>query len=402
MITVHGCPLARLGEKDAGGMNVYVRELSRGLGRAGIAVDIFTRCQDIGETEILHIAPNVRLIHLQAGEPRWIPKDELFQFLPQFLSSLEDLRRSEGLAYDLIHAHYWLSGWVALRLRELWHAPVVQMFHTLAALKNRVARSPREAEPLRRLLVEREIVREADILIAANPIEQGHLIEIYGADPDRIRIVPCGVNTELFRPYDRQMARTRLHLGSDPLVLFAGRLEPIKGVDILLQAMARIAAQGHPARLCVVGGNLESEAGQRLVSLRTELGLQDRVTFCGAQEQFLLPYYYSAADVVAMPSFYESFGMVAIEAMACGRPVVASRAGGLQFTIQDGENGLLVPPGDDQALAEALLRILTDPDLADCLGRRAMCSAYAYSWDRVTDQMRQVYTRCLAVHMTPP
>jgi len=391
MISVHGCPLARLGEKDAGGMNVYVRELSRGLGRLGVSVDVFTRCQTLGPTEITPIGDGVRVIHLEAGEPRYIPKNELFAFLPQFLTHLEDFRRSEGLHYDVVHGHYWLSGWVGLRLRRMWGAPLVQMFHTLGMLKNTVARSTAEMEPTLRIAGERDVVAGADCLIAANPVEYGHLVDLYGADPHKIRIVPCGVDIDLFRPVPRSEARARLGLDSGQYVLFVGRLEALKGVDVLIDAVSLLVQQGSGVRLLIAGGNLDGDVAQKLRARVARLRLTETVRFLGPVEQVDLPAYYSAADVCAMPSFYESFGMVAIEAMACGTPVVASRAGGLQFTVRDGETGFLTPPGDAPALARALGAILNDTALRDRLGQAAALAAQEYSWDQVSRAILATY-----------
>lgn len=391
MLSVHGCPMARLGEKDAGGMNVYVRELSRALGRLDIHVDIFTRCQEFGSTHIHTIGPNVRLIHLEAGEPRWIAKSQLFPFLPQFTEHVEGFRRSENIRYDIIHAHYWLSGWVGLRLRRLWDVPFIQMFHTLGALKNAVARSSGEMEPQRRLLGEREVVAGADFLVAANPLEFGHLVDLYGADPRKVRVVPCGVDIDLFHPIDQETARDYLALRDGQYIIFVGRLEPLKGVDVLLKALSALLEKGRNVRLLVAGGNLDGEEAQRLKALADECCPEGRVRFLGPIEQKELPYYYAAADVCAVPSFYESFGMVAIEAMACGVPVVASRAGGLQFTVRDGEVGLLAPPGDVQGLAAGLEAILGDPALRQRLGQAGVQLAHTYSWDSVARSITSLY-----------
>jgi D-inositol-3-phosphate glycosyltransferase len=391
MLTVHGCPLARLGEKDAGGMNVYVRELGKGLGRLGLEVDIFTRCQDSGTIEITTIGPGARVIHLEAGEPRWLPKNELYAFLPQFLTHVDDFRRSERIHYDMVHAHYWLSGWVGTRLRKMWNVPLVQMFHTLGMLKNSVARGSAEMEPMLRISVERDVASAADRLIAANVVEFGHLVDLYGADPHKIRIVPCGVDLELFHPIDRQEARARLGLDDGQYILFVGRLEPLKGVDILIDAMSILRHNGSRARLLVAGGNLDGDLARQLQDCVVDEHLLEAVRFLGAVDQKDLPYYYSAVDVCAMPSFYESFGMVAIEAMACGTPVVASRAGGLQFTVRDGETGYLVAPGAALPLADALGRVLADRGLRQRLGECGMQISQDYSWERVSQSILRTY-----------
>jgi D-inositol-3-phosphate glycosyltransferase len=273
----------------------------------------------------------------------------------------------------------------------MWNAPLVQMFHTLGMLKNSVARSSSEMEPALRIQGERDVIAAADRLIAANPIEFGHLVDLYAADPHKIRIVPCGVDVDLFRPILRAQARAQLGLDSGQYVLFVGRLEPLKGVDVLIDAMSILAGAGSSARLLIAGGNLDGDLAHTLRARVNEHRLNESVRFLGAVDQKDLATYYSAADVCAMPSFYESFGMVAIEAMACGTPVVASRAGGLQFTVRDGETGLLTPPGDAAALAAAIGKLLDDPALRQRLGRAAVVSAQEYSWDQVSRAIVNAY-----------
>ena len=392
MISMHGCPLAKLGEKDAGGMNVYVRELSLALGRAGHLVDVFTRCQDYSTTQIVELGPGARVVHIEAGDVQYIDKRDLFPIVPQFTERVLGFRLETGLSYDLVHSHYWLSGCCAAVLQREWNLPMVHMFHTLGALKNNVARNHDEREPALRITNERRIVAQADRLIAANPAERQDLQTFYRADPARISVIPCGVDLDLFRPLPRDQARVLLNLPVDTkIVLFVGRLEPIKGVDILLDALSHLDCDGCQGLALIVGGNLDGAEAARLMAIRDRLGLADSVRFVGAQEQRTLPYFYAAADVCVAPSFYESFGMVAIEAMACGLPVIASRAGGLQFTVQDGRNGLLVPPGDSVALAAALQQLLTDADLRARFSAEGQRSAGAYSWGRVAERMTEVY-----------
>jgi D-inositol-3-phosphate glycosyltransferase len=392
MISMHGCPLARLGEKDAGGMNVYVRELSLALGQAGHLVDVFTRCQDYSTTQIVELGPGARVIHIEAGDVQYIDKRDLFPIVPQFTERVLGFQLEAGIAYDVVHSHYWLSGCSAAVLKQQWNLPLVHMFHTLGAIKNNVARHQDEREPSQRIANERSIVAQADRLIAANPAERHDLQTLYDADPARISIIPCGVDVDLFRPLPRDEARTLLNLPPDAkIVLFVGRLEPIKGVDILLEALSQLDCSGCQGLALIVGGNLDGTEAARLLGMRDRLGLTERVRFVGAQEQRTLPYFYAAADVCVVPSFYESFGMVALEAMACGRPVVASRAGGLQFTVQDGQNGLLTPPGDAPALAATLQRLLTDAPLRARMGAQAKRTASDYSWKRVAEDMAGVY-----------
>jgi len=401
MISMHTCPLETPGGVKAGGMNVCVRELARALSQQGVALDIFTRWRGIDQAPQVELEEKARVIRLPAGPVAWVKKEELFGYLPDFLHSLQDFVQREGLRYGLVHGHYWLSGWIAAQLKAAWHIPMVQSFHTLGEVKNLAAGDEDEREPRLRIEHEREIVAQADVVIAADTTERDQLVELYGADPARIRMVPCGVDTELFRPIPRAEARGRLGLSLDEkIVLFVGRLEALKGLDTLFQAFTQV--DGHfsrPPRLLVVGGDLAKEAPkfESLRRLAANLGIAERVSLLGMVEQPLLPYYYAAADVLAMPSYAESLGMVAIEAMACGTPVVVSRVGGLQHTVLDGETGYQVPPRNPQALAERLSQLLADPVLAARLGQQGIQRAAAYSWRLVAQGVLAVYQELGAV-----
>jgi D-inositol-3-phosphate glycosyltransferase len=396
MLSVHGCPLARLGEKDAGGMNVYVRELSRALGVLGLEVDVFTRCVDYSTDPIVPLGPGSQVIHIEAGGVRYIPKQAIYDLLPEFTSNVKTFAQDQDVQYDLLHGHYWLSGLVGLDLKATWEVPLVQMFHTLGEVKNLVARSPDEMESELRIECERHIMANADRLMAANADERAHMVWFYGADERRIREVPCGLDAELFRPLSRGACRARLGLHpDDAVVLFVGRIEPLKGIDILLRATMYLERYHyHPRlRVIIVGGDVSKDGNEleQLRALTQSLNLEERVDFVGAQDQEVLPTYYSAADVCVVPSFHESFGMVAIEAMSCGTPVVASRAGGLQYTIRDGETGFLVPRGDPVVFADRICMLLSDPDLRAQMGYRATCAACFYDWETIARQIVEVY-----------
>ncbi|MEP7199480.1 MAG: glycosyltransferase [Chloroflexota bacterium] len=402
MLSVHTCPLAVLGGKSTGGMNVYVRELSRELGRRGYGVDIFTRCENANIAPIIEMTPNVRVVHICAGPTEHQAKRQLYPYLPEFADEVLRFAAAEAVEYDVIHSHYWLSGWVARELAQVWEAPIIQMFHTLGAMKNRVARSDEPREDERRIHTEREIIRFADRIIAATDLDQEQMVSLYDADPHKMKIIPCGVDLTRFRPTDKQRARQAIGLESDvKTVLFVGRMEPLKGIDDLLRAIARILRDHNmPCNrlsLILIGGSAEdnpdniSSEMARLMRMRDALGLQEMVTFLGAQGQDVLPLYYSAADVVVMPSHYESFGMVALEAMACGTPVVASDVGGLSYTVEDGVTGFLVPDRNPAALADRICDILNDELFRDQLGRQALQVAQQYSWQHVTDCIVDVY-----------
>jgi D-inositol-3-phosphate glycosyltransferase len=396
MLSVHTCPLAALGGKETGGMNVYVRELARELSRIGAAVDVFTRSQNAGIPRVVRLADRARVIHLPAGPQAPMARERVHAYLDEFVEGLEAWRIANGLEYDLLHGNYWLSGVVGLALRARWGAPLVQMFHTLGALKNGAGIAA-EREPALRLAEERRIVATADRLVAANAIERNELVTAYGADVSRVAVIPCGVDTDVFTPGDAMTARAALGLPPGLLLLYVGRIAPIKGLETLLDAVGCLRGAGTPARLAVVDEPTDGhEADVRRRA--SALGLGDAVAFVGAQPQQRLREWYVAADVTVLPSYYESFGMVALEAMACGSPVVASRVGGLQTTVRDGVTGLLVSEGDPCALAATITRVLGDDALRWRLGREGQRWAAQHRWPCVGEAICREYA-ALAVNV---
>jgi D-inositol-3-phosphate glycosyltransferase len=307
---------------------------------------------------------------------------------------------SDNITYDVIHSHYWLSGCVALELREHWGNPTLHMFHTLGKMKNTVAQSEKEQEPLLRIEKEEKIVQMADRIIAATPTEQEQLETLYGANSDRIRVIPPGVDLELFKPIPVERAKEQVAL--DPScrsILFVGRIEPLKGIDTLLWAISLITRK-HPELTCgmcvpIIGGdstqNHRDDEMARLKDIGERLEIGDVVTFLGSRDQDNLPNYYSSAEVVIMPSDYESFGMVALEAMACGTPVIASDVGGLAHLVKHGRTGYRVPARDPGALAEKITRLLTDEGLRRRMGQRAACWAEGYGWPIIADRIEVAY-----------
>ncbi len=408
MVSVHACPLAKLGGRDSGGMNVYVRELSRELASRGIEVDVFTRWREPGDPRIQTLAPGARVIHIPSGPVRYVPKAEVYERIGDLSAQVRDHIEAEGRGYDLIHSHYWLSAVVARDLAERWRLPRIQMFHTLGLVKREVMDEDVDGESEARIAVERAAMRESDFLIAASEIEAAELMQLYGADPARICVIPCGVDPELFRP--QRQVDARAALGRDQcerLVLFVGRIEQIKGIDVLLESLGLLFARRpdlrHEICLVVVGGALDSEDDapetEKVLELRRlvhEHRMEDNVDFVGSLDQARLALWYAAADVCAVPSLTESFGLVALESMACGTPVVATRVGGLQTVVQHGESGLLVPAGDHHALAEAIERVLTDHRLRMHLAHGARERAEGFTWARVGDGIGSLYQRVLA------
>ena len=394
ILSVHTCPLAVLGGKETGGMNVYVRELARELGRMGVRADVFTRSQNPAIPRVVTITEGVRVVHLTAGPEAPMPRERIRDHLDEFVDGVEAFRIAGGFDYDLIHAHYWLSGAVGLVLRDRWSVPLVQMFHTLGHLKNGVARASADREPAVRIEEEARILGAVDRIVAATTVERTHLVKHYGADPARIAVIPCGVDTNLFLPGDQAAARAALGLDDQLQLLYVGRLAPIKGLETLLDAMARLRAAGTRVHLSIVGGDADEPLNGHEGELRARLArldLRSAVTFVGAQPQERLRAWYVAADATVLPSHYESFGMVAMEAMACGIPVVASRVGGLQTTVRDGVTGLLVPDHDPAALAGALDRLLGDPDLCFRLGREGVQWAARHRWPCIAEAVCREY-----------
>jgi D-inositol-3-phosphate glycosyltransferase len=394
MLSVHTCPLAVLGGKETGGMNVYVRELARELGRMGVAADVFTRSQNPAIPRVVPLGPDVRVVHLPAGPQAPLPREQLRDHLDEFVEGVDAWRIAREVDYDLVHAHYWLSGVVGLALRTRWAVPLVQMFHTLGRLKNGVADGAAELEPAVRLAEEERLVAEADRLVAANVVERAQLVRHYDADPARIAVVPCGVDTALFTPGAAEAARAGLGLGDGPALLYVGRLAPIKGLATLLDALAVLRGGGSRARLLVVGGDADEPVNGHEADLRARvagLGLGETVRFVGPQPQERLRDYYVAADATVLPSYYESFGMVALEAMACGSPVIATRVGGLPTTVRDEVTGLLVPDRDPAALARTIARMLDDAALRWRLGREGVRWAAQHRWPCVAEAICREY-----------
>jgi D-inositol-3-phosphate glycosyltransferase len=401
MLSVHTCPLAMLGGKKTGGMNVYVRDFSHELSRQGIQVDVFTRSQDECQPRVVHdLGENGRVIHIAAGPQKPIPVANVANHLDEFVAGVLDFARNANIQYDLIHSHYWLSGLVAEKLRDAWNTPIVHMFHTLGHMKNRIALDDSQRASQARIEGEQHVMAIADRLIAATPAEEAQFQWLYGANMDKVVTIPPGVDLERFHPIPKQTAKQKVDI---PLhhqnIVFAGRIEPLKGIDTLLRAIALIQKRYpeiiHDVCVAIIGGDPwaedRSEEMARLQAMRQELDIHDLVTFLGAKDQNILPNHYAAAEMVVMPSHYESFGMVALEAMAMGTPVIASEVGGLAFLVQDGVNGFHVPSRNPEALAERIYELLSSANCREQLGRQARASAQQYAWPNIVERMLRVY-----------
>ena len=398
MLSVHSCPLGNLGAKDTGGMSVYVRELAREMGKRGILVDAYTRVHDPKDPHILNLGKNARLIHLRAGEDEDIHKLAVYSYLPDFACNLENFRKHNGLQYDLVFSHYWLSGRVGEYLQDWWNIPHITMFHTLGAVKNAIGIG--EDEPELRIETERQLVRDCHHITTATEKEKDDLILHYGASPRRISVIPCGVNIELFRPMDIQMAKQQIGFNDSKIILFVGRIEPLKGIDHLLRAITHLP-NGQRLRLVIIGGDEHSRSEmERLQQMSRDLHIEDSVTFLGLIEHERLPYFYNAADVCVIPSYYESFGLVALESMACGTPVVATNVGDLKSIIQQGETGYVVTENAPYHLASKIALILSKSSPStDALSIRA--SVTRFSWPNIAQKMTRKCREVLASYLAP-
>lgn len=399
MLAVHSSPLAQIGGPSAGGMNIYVRELAREIAGRGARVEIFTRKVTDDAPVVTVIEPGVTLVALPCGPFGNVDKNSLVPYLPDFAAAVDTWARANRRTYDLIHAHYWLSGIAGDLLRCRWDVPLLMTFHTLAQAKNRVARTEAENETSQRILGERRLMHSVDAVMAFNPQEKAEMTWFYRAEPGKVCVVPAGIDTDIFTPDDRVGARRLLGLSpAEPVILFVGRIDPIKGIDVLVDALCGLRRelwQTSPPRLVLIGGGQGEAAFDALKRGAAANNILDQITFAGSIPHDALPTYYRAADVVAVPSFYESFGLVAVEAMACGTPVVASRAGGLAFTIDDGRTGFLVPQNDAEALAERLRAILVDCELRARLGASAAVAAQRFGWPIIAGRVVHIYDRLI-------
>jgi D-inositol-3-phosphate glycosyltransferase len=379
-------------------MNVYVRNLSQEMGRQGWQVDVFTRRHDPAEPQIRQLGENARVIHLEAG-PCELPKGDIYHLLPEFVSNLLLFQEKNDLGYDLMHSHYWLSGWVAEELRRRWGVPHIASFHTLGEVKNRARLGEHETEL--RIETEKGVIAGADQVIAFSPHERDQIVQLYDGLPSKIKVIPAGVDLGMFQPLDRIEARRKLGIPGSNILLYVGRIEPLKGLDVLLQAVACLKERGG-WRLLIIGGDGQSDGElARLGSLAAELGINEVVTFMGTVDHETLPLFYNAADICVVPSYYESFGLVAIEALACGIPVVASSVGGLVTTVRDGETGYLIPQHRPEAFAQRLELLLSDGGLRRRLGAAARASVARYSWPLIAQRVLDAY-RALAERVQHP
>ncbi|MEV6767842.1 D-inositol-3-phosphate glycosyltransferase [Nocardia sp. NPDC051030] len=408
VLSVHTSPLAQPGTGDAGGMNVYVLQTAIELARRGTQVEIFTRATSSNDEPVVEAAPGVLVRHVQAGPFEGLDKHDLpTQLCPFAAEVLRTEARHQPGHYDLIHSHYWLSGQVGWLARDRWRTPMVHTAHTLAAVKNAYLAEGDTPEPAAREIGEKQIVAEADRLVANTAEEARQLVELYGADPDRIDVVLPGADLNLYRPGDKAAARAELGLPAEErIVAFIGRIQPLKAPDVLVRAAAQMladeAVQPHrpdrPLRVLIVGGPSGSglERPDALIELASALGISDRVTFLPPQPPNRLAQVYRAADLVAVPSYNESFGLVAIEAQASGTPVLAADVGGLGTAVRDHVSGLLVPGHHTADWAAALRSLFDNPGRLEQMGVAAVEHASNFSWAHTADGLLDSYSAALS------
>ena len=390
MLSIHSSPIGDLGTQDTGGMSVYVREMAKELGKKGHHIDIFTQ-HNVGKHDpIIHLYDNVRLVHLSGGTRRNISKASLYEVLPQLFNELESFRIKENIAYDIIHSHYWLSGVLGLKLQSSWNAYHLITYHTIGAVKNLTC--PTENASELRLTNEKKLAKLCDRIVLPTQKEKEHLIQYYHAPVDKIRIVPCGVNLELFKPMDKLSVRRHLAFHMDDLiVLYVGRYTPIKGLDRLFKAFRNLTHLSY-LRLVMVGGDGEhSPMFRQLKSKAKALHIENRLIFAGRVDQETLPEYYSAADVLVVPSYYESFGLVALEALACGTPVVTTSVGAMEDIVKDGVTGYVAKDTDPQHYARLIETILLKQQQNGLSPSEIRSSVAEFTWSRSASLLLDAY-----------
>ncbi len=406
MISMHTSPLEQPGSGDAGGMNVYVLNTARHLARQGVEVDIYTRATRPSQGEVVEVGDRLRVINIVAGPYEGLDKEALPTQLAAFAGGIMLYVKCQGLTYDLIHSHYWLSGQVGWVLRDLWEVPLVHTAHTLAAVKNAYRSADVSAESEARRICEQQLVDNADLLVVNTRQETEDLVEHYDADAERVAVVSPGADTELFTPgTDRNTERARRQLGIPlhaKVVAFVGRLQQFKGPQVLIRAVAELVRRDpdRNLRVLICGGPSGLQATpEYYVDLARELGVERRIRFLDPRPPEELVAIYQAADIVAVPSYNESFGLVAIEAQATGTPVIAARAGGLSLAVAEGETGLLVDGHEATDWAEALAQLLDDDDARVRMAEDAVGHAANFSWSSSASQLASVYSEALSIEI---
>lgn len=392
-LSMHTSPLDQPGAGEAGGMNVYMNDLAGALASRGVETTVFTRRNDPSPPEMIKTASGYRVSLIDAGPPRPAPAGALAEWVGDYAGRVIDRMREEG-GYDLVHSHYWLSGWAGRMVKQSLGLPLANSFHTLGRVKDATRRPGQPPEPLSRIAAENEVIAAADCVIVSSEYEADELIGHYRADPGRVCINPPGIDLRLFQPGDRAAARRRLGMGDEPLILFAGRIQPLKGADVAVRALATVRESLPGARLALVGGPSGPDGEAELAAVRREaarLGAEGAVTFYGPRPHREMPLFYQAADALAAPSRSESFCLVAVEGQACGTPVVAANVGGLRYVVSDRRSGILVDGWEAADYGRALLSVLQSPALREKLSAGAIANAERFGWELSTERLLELY-----------
>lgn len=403
VISYHTCPLSDEEGKEVGGMNVYVLELAKELAKKGMVLDLYTRMQDEKSAQIVQVSENLRVIHIPAGIKKPLPKKELGEYIPEFLTNFYSFIKKENVSYDIISCHYYLSGIIGIDIKKKLHIPMTITFHTLALMKNLVARSEDEKEEIERVKAELLLVKEADKVIATSSNDAEYLSTLYDCPKEKIAVLIPGVNLSVFKPMNRLASKKKI--GADPdhdVVLFVGRIEPLKGIDIIIYAIKILLEKNPNLHVClwVVGGNSSetqdnwSEELKKLEKIRKVLNISTAVKFVGRKHQSELPDYYNAAKIVVMPSHYESFGITALEAMACGVPVITTDVTGVSDLFDKKHHALITSANNPLLLAEKMKNLLTDDEAFKKASSLVYEKVQDLSWETVANRFLRIYYQC--------
>lgn len=400
-ISEHASPLATLGGVDTGGQNVYVAQVAKYLVRKGYMVDVFTRWEDADQPQVINWLPGVRVIHVKAGPVKIISKEYILEFMPEFTQNMMEFIKANQAKYELIHAHFFMSGMVAASLKAALNIPFAITFHALGHVR-RIHQGNSDLFPAERLQIEEDIVQQADYIIAECPQDRDDLINHYNAPSYKIVIIPCGFSHQEFYPIDKKLARKTLKLDTDKhIILQLGRMVPRKGVDNVIKSLKYIKDKT-AVQLVIVGGENEvpdpaqSPELSRLQKIAAEHGVEASIKFVGRKSREQLKFYYAAADIFISTPWYEPFGITPLEAMACGTPVIGSNVGGIKYTVVDGETGALVPPENPIALAAKIEELVGNPSNLRQLGKNALRRVNNYfTWSHVADKLSALYVKMM-------